>query len=410
MATTRIAILGLMVLLLLPPGLAHAEGITVTGGGVEYFFAQRMTFHVSARSDADIKSVTVVFRAGSRPERQGAATFAPGKTIEAEFVQPLADSALPPFSAVTFWWELSDAAGRKLTTPPQTIEYLDNRFTWQQAAESNVRVRYYAGDAAYARAALSEARSALARTNQELQAPLPSRVEVYLYATLDDLQSALMLTGRDWQGGQARPDLGVVLLAIPPGQEALAQMKRDIPHELTHLLVFQATGAGYVRIPRWLDEGLASANEELARPAYQLALEVALREGRLFSLESLCAPFPADAAEAQLAYAQSQSVVQFIRDRHPDGIRKLLGAYTGGATCSGGVEQALGYTLGALDLTWRASLGPQGPWLALVNSVGAWVLLVIVVSAALLPLAFARRKAQVAGDKPQSSRLPHTVR
>jgi hypothetical protein len=407
---THSLILILIFAILFPPGDAHAEGITVTGGGVEYFFAQRMTFRVSARSDADIKSVMVVFRAGSGPERRGAATFAPNKTIEAEFVQPLANNALPPFSAVTFWWELSDAAGHKLTTPPQAIEYLDNRFTWQEVAESNVRVRYYAGDAAYARTALSEAQSALAHVNKELQAPLPPRVEVYLYATLDDLQSALMLTGRDWQGGQARPDLGVVLLAIPPGQEAPAQMKRDIPHEMTHLLVFQATGIGYARVPRWLDEGLASANEELARPAYQLALEVALREGRLFALESLCAPFPADAAEAQLAYAQSQSVVQFIRDRHPDGIRKLLGAYTGGATCSGGVEQALGYTLGALDLTWRASLGPQGPWLALVNSVGAWVLLVIVVSAALLPLAFARRKARVAGDKPQSSRLPHTAR
>jgi hypothetical protein len=246
---------------------------------------------------------------------------------------------------------------------------------------------------------LSAAQTALARVNQELQAPVPPRVEIYLYATLDDLQSALMLTGRDWQGGQARPDLGVVLLAIPPGQAALAQMKRDIPHELTHLLVFQATGAGYARVPRWLDEGLASANEELAQPAYQLALESAFREGRLIPLETLCAPFSADAAEAQLAYAQSQSVVQLIRNRHPDGIRKLLGAYTGGATCNGGVEQALGYTLGALDLTWRASLGPQGAWLALVNSVGAWVLLAVVVSVALLPLAFARRKPQVTGRR-----------
>jgi hypothetical protein len=399
MTTIRIALFCSILLLLLPPGAAHAEGITVTGVGTEYFFAQRITFRVSARSDADIKSATVVFRAGSGPERRGVATFAPGKTIDATFVQPLTGGALPPFSTVMFWWELSDAAGRKATTPPQAVEYLDNRFTWQQVAESNVRVRYYAGDTAYARAALSAAQTALARVNQELQAPVPPRVEIYLYATLDDLQSALMLTGRDWQGGQARPDLGVVLLAIPPGQAALAQMKRDIPHELTHLLVFQATGAGYARVPRWLDEGLASANEELAQPAYQLALESAFREGRLIPLETLCAPFSADAAEAQLAYAQSQSVVQLIRNRHPDGIRKLLGAYTGGATCNGGVEQALGYTLGALDLTWRASLGPQGAWLALVNSVGAWVLLAVVVSVALLPLAFARRKPQVTGRR-----------
>jgi hypothetical protein len=358
-----------------------------------------MTFYVTASSDADIKLAVVVFRVGSGLEHRGTAAIIPGKTVEATYVQQLVGGVLPPFSTVTFWWELSDAAGRKVATPPRTVEYLDNRFTWQEVTEGILRVRYYAGDTAYARAALDVARSALPRVNQELLAPLPPRVDIYLYAALDDLQSALLLAGRDWQGGQARPDLGVVLAAIPPGQEALAQMKRDIPHELTHLLVFQATGAGYARVPRWLDEGLASANEELAQPAYQLALESAFHEGRLISLETLCAPFSADAGEAQLAYAESLSVAQFIRDRYPEGIRKLLGAYAGGATCSGGVEQALGLTLGALELMWRASLGPQGVWLTLANSIGAWALLAVIVSLALVPLAFVKRKKPVVKRK-----------
>jgi hypothetical protein len=259
-------------------------------------------------------------------------------------------------------------------------------------AEGNVRVWSYADDSGYARSALDEARSALPRVNLELQTQLPPRVDLYLYTALDDLESALLLAGRDWQGGQARPDLGVVLVAIPPGQGALAQMKRDIPHELTHLLVYQATGAGYARVPRWLDEGLASANEELAQPEYQLALESAFRAGQLIPLETLCAPFSSDAGAAQLSYAESQSFIQFIRNNYPDGIRKLLGAYMGGATCGAGVEQALDTTLGALEFRWRASLGPQGAWLALANSVGAWVLLAVVVSVALLPFAFVRRK------------------
>jgi len=109
----------------------------------------------------------------------------------------------------------------------------------------------------------------------------------------------------------------------------------------------------------------------------------------------LCAPFPADAGLAQLAYAQSQSFVQFLRNRDPDAIRRLLGAYAGGATCSGGVEQAMGSTLGALELAWRASLGPQGAWLALIDSVGGWVVIAALVSLALIPLAFVTRKPPV---------------
>jgi hypothetical protein len=381
-----------LALVLLPHGIAHADGITVTANEADYAFAQQMTFHIAAQSDADIKSAVVVFRSGNRPERRAQADFEPGKAIDITHVQRLTGDVLSPFSQVTYWWELSDAAGHKQSTPHQTIEYRDNRFAWQEVAESNVHVLYYLGDVAYAQSALSVARAALVRINEELAAPLPPRVDVYLYASLDDLQSALLLAGRDWQGGQARPDLGVVLVAIPPGQEALVQMKRDIPHELTHLLVYQATGPGYVRVPRWLDEGLASANEELAQPSYQLALEAAFRNKQLIPLETLCAPFPADAGLAQLAYAESQSFVQFLRNRDPDAIRRLLGAYAGGATCSGGVEQAMGSTLGALELAWRASLGPQGAWLALIDSVGGWVVMAILVSLALIPLAFVTRK------------------
>ena len=40
-------------------------------------------------------------------------------------------------------------------------------------------------------------------------------------------------------------------------------MNRYFPHEITHLLVDQAaTPAGYRYVPEWLDEGLATANEQ----------------------------------------------------------------------------------------------------------------------------------------------------
>jgi hypothetical protein len=386
----------LLLALALPVCSVHAQGITVTNASADYFFAQRATFRISAKSDVEIRSAVVVVRLKDRQEARLNASFTAGKTIEAAVDQPLTGGVWPPFSPVTYGWELSDAAGRKLTTPMQSFEYLDNRFAWQDASDGIVRVHTSASDAAYARTALDVARTALPRLNQELQAQLPAHVDLYLYTALDDLQSALLLAGRDWQGGQARPELGVALAAIPPGQGALAQMKRDIPHELTHLLVYQAAGANYAHVPRWLDEGLASANEELAQPAYQLALEAAAREGQLIPLETLCAPFPADAGAAQLAYAQSQSVVQYLRNVYPGGIRKLLTAYAGGATCSGGVEQALGLTLGALDWRWRAAATPQGTFQTLAGSAGAWVLLAVLVSLALLPLAFVRRKTKPA--------------
>jgi hypothetical protein len=194
----------ILALALLPHGVVRADGITVTANDADYAFAQQMTFHIAARSDAEIRSAVVVFRSGNGPEHRGQAAFAPGNTIDITHVQQLTGGVLPPFNQVTFWWELSDAAGHTQSTPHQTIDYRDNRFTWQEAAEGNVHVLTYAGDAAYAQSALSVARAALVRVNGELAAPLPPRVDVYLYASLDDLQSALhcarrFLPTRGWR-------------------------------------------------------------------------------------------------------------------------------------------------------------------------------------------------------------------
>ena len=103
-------------------------------------------------------------------------------------------------------------------------------------------------------------------------------------------------------------------------------------------------------------------------------LEEAHTQGQLLSLEDLCAPFPPDPHVALLAYAQSGSVVQFIRDRYgAEGIRALLKAYANGASCTGGVQEALNVSLSGLETAWRASLEPQAPWRALVEQIGVWV-------------------------------------
>jgi hypothetical protein len=207
--------------------------------------------------------------------------------------------------------------------------------------------------------------------NQELYTQLPPRVDIYLYTALEDLENALLLAGRDWQGGQARPDLGVVLVAIAPGQGALAQMKRGIPHELTHLLVFQATGVGYARVPRWLDEGLASANEELAQPEYQLALR--RLTARASSSWRRCAPFSTDAGMAQLSYAGA-SVVSSSATIIPMGFASCRRFYRR-RDMHRQVARALGTTECSNFDGGRHTAGR----LTLANSVGAWALLAVTV-------------------------------
>jgi hypothetical protein len=185
----------------------------------------------------------------------------------------------------------------------------------------------------------------------------------------------MVLTGRDWVGGQARPELGAVVIAVPPEQGYASRMKRYLPHEITHLLVYQlVTPIGYRYVPEWLDEGLATANERLPTPEYALALEEARKAGQLLSVEELCIPFSPDPRTAMLSYAQSASVVQFIRQRYgADGIRKLLSAYANGASCTSGVEEALEISLDKLESDWRISLEPKARWRMWADQVGVWI-------------------------------------
>jgi hypothetical protein len=88
----------------------------------------------------------------------------------------------------------------------------------------------------------------------------------------------------------------------------------------------------------------------------------------------LCIPFSPDPRIAVLSYAESASVVQFVRQRYgADGIRMLLSAYADGASCTSGVEEALEVSLGKLENDWRISLEPEARWRMWADEVGVWI-------------------------------------
>ena len=214
----------------------------------------------------------------------------------------------------------------------------------------------------------------MTEANSELRAPIPASIDLYLYDSHYNLEAAMVLTGREWVSGQAHPELGAIVVAIPGEAGYTSRMKRFIPHEITHLLVYQdVTPTGCRYVPEWLDEGLATANEQLPTPEYTLALEEALAQGQLLPLKDLCVPFSPDSHTAFLSYAQSGSVVQFIRDQYgAQGIRALLDAYANGASCASGVQDALHISLSKLESTWRTNLKPQARWRTLAKQIGVW--------------------------------------
>ncbi|HEY73935.1 MAG TPA: hypothetical protein G4N99_11745 [Thermoflexia bacterium] len=365
--------------LLLAPLTASAEGISVIESKAEHSFAQQITFTLRATSDAEITAVYLFFRATGDDQTKSVPIedFEPGREISASYTNDMRRFPLPPFATVNFWWQIEDSAGNQLTTEPQQTEYTDNRFRWEQISDGDITVHWVEehGDPAFGQAALDVARASVEEANAELHAPTLEPIAIYIYDAQHNLDAAMLLTGREWVVGQAHPELGVVIVAIPYEDGYTSRMARYIPHEITHLLVYQTvTPAGYKYVPEWLDEGLAMSNERLPTPEFTLTLDEARAAGQLLPLESLCVPFPPDSHATFLAYAQSGSVVRFIRERYGAAkIRALLAAYANGASCTSGVQDALNVSLGGLETAWRASLEPQAPWRAWADQIGVWV-------------------------------------
>jgi hypothetical protein len=364
---------------LLVPIAASAGGISVIRNSVEHSFAQHVTFTLEAKSDAEISQVYLFFRAtyDEETEKKRLALEEPSREISLTYIRDVRQYPLPPFADIIFWWQIEDAAGNQLKTAPEQFKYVDNRFQWEQLDTGGITVHWVdgRGDPAFAQTALDIAQATVKDVRAELRAPVPDPLDIFIYDSARNLEAAMMLTGRDWVGGQARPELGVVVVAVPPEQGYSSRMKRYLPHEITHLMIYElVTPEGYKHVPDWLNEGLATTHEQLPTPEYALALEEARDMGQLLSLEELCVPFSPDPRTALLSYAQSASVVTFIREKYgAESVRQLLSAYADGASCTSGVEEALDVSFNKLESNWRISLEPEAEWQAVVDQVGVWV-------------------------------------
>ncbi|HEX5501217.1 MAG TPA: peptidase MA family metallohydrolase, partial [Thermomicrobiales bacterium] len=140
-----------------------------------------------------------------------------------------------------------------------------------------------------------------------------------------------------------------------------AEVRRVIPHEMSHQLLYQATDNPYGGPPHWLDEGLAVYNQETPDGEFGTMLRQAVRDGALIPVRALNSNFPLDPDQALLSYAESLSVVQFIVKTYGDAkLGRLLTSFKDELSYDEALQAALGVDTDGLDRAWKASLGYQG--------------------------------------------------
>ncbi len=375
-----VAILLMVVSISLNAQPAHGqEGIVVENPGVTVDFGRSITFTAKIKSSIPIKQASLIFR-GVSEEVTRVETLQVAEDGAVNFYYDASLNVFPPFSSIVYWFQATLTNDQTYTSEPINFSYNDNRFPWRELTQANVTIHWYAGDDAFGAAALDAAGAGLLAMREFIPVSLTEPIHIYIYSNEPDLQNTLLLGGQEWAGGHTDPELGVVLVAIAPGTGQSVEMETKIPHELTHVMMYRALGAKYASQKIWLLEGIASMMELYPNPEYARALDIASGNDSLLAFADLCESFPADAGNAFLAYAQSQSFVTYIRDTYgTSGLTRLMNAYGDGFNCELGATNALGTPLSQLDTRWRESVLGQNVTGVAARNLLPFVLLMVLV-------------------------------
>ena len=398
-----------IVLLFVLEGLGNAtpvsagQPIQVEANTHSLAFGQEVRFHLQVQAQDPIRSVVLAYRTSDNPGTTvETMAFEQSSAVTVEFVHQVKERYIRPFAQITYWWTIDSIADARLSTEPQTFAYADNRFDWQTLSQSVVTIHWYQGNIKIAQKALDAANAGLDRARQDIDVNATRQpIDVYLYANADDMQAALPAGTATATEALTLYETSVILVASGLEEADIPTLQRILPHEVTHALIHEATPSDFDNVPMWLSEGLATSVQYAFSPDpdAELLMKEAARDDALIPLDTLCAAFPQSLARARLAYAESASVISYIRDRYGRrALRDLVSAYGDGATCEGGAQRVLSLSLDRLQAQWSQSLVPQSGWRLFWKESGAWLILLALSS--LIPLLFViPRRTRIAHSK-----------
>ena len=368
---------------------------------VTHTLGEQISIKTQIQSEIPIQEVWVFIQPENGAEiNADQADFDPSG--EVTYTRDLTQYPLRVFTSISIWLELELENGETFSSDPHTYLYDDNRFDWQSLKMDEFQIYWYEGDAGLGQIMLDAAYAGLERIQSQIIVPQPEGVSIYAYASAMELQDILLFSGQSaaWVAGHADPDLGVIVVSLPPGPDQTLEIQRQIPHELTHILLYQKLGAGYDSLPQWLNEGLASTAELFPNPDYQVLLDKAYERGSLIPIADLSYRFPMDAANFQLSYAESTAFTRYLQQTYGQAaMEDLIQVYADGAGCEQGAEAALEIPFSELEADWRRAMFNENATLNALMEFAPWILMLMAVLAAPVGLMIVGARRRVEGGE-----------
>ena len=351
----------LLVIFLLPAGQVLAgPRPDVKNDQVVFSFPETATFTATLSSTSEITSVILEY--GNEQQTCGEVIakafplFAPASSVDVEWTWDMRQSgSLPPGASIWWRWRYTDASGAEFVSDKRTATWLDDIHNWQTVSGSGLRLHYYGKDAAFAQAMLEAGIEGLRRNREQTGLLADGVVDIYIYPNYTDMQDAVLYEP-SWTGGQAYSDFNIVIMGLSDFDEEWN--RKTVIHELTHVLVGAFTFSCIGTLPGWIEEGLAMFSEGGLDPGMQSMLDQSIRTDSLISLRSLNGGFSELPDKANLSYAQSYSVINFLIDTHgQEEMMNLLIALRDAKPIDEALIEVYGFDTDGLEDAWRKSIG-----------------------------------------------------
>ena len=351
---------------------AQAEA-TFETAPIENGYPKNLTFKLTATSTVEIKDVTLAYKlvgrnssALGKPE-PGAFT-AGTKVTTTVIVDTNPNTNWIPVGNELLWhWELTLADGMTASSKEESYLYLPSGKDWK-SAKNDVAVVYYTGQ-----------RDNLANTFlQAMQTIYEKHGRGLLKTDLERKPVKLLLLGDSKEINDASPSKGstfdnsrtVVTCGFRPGSAndiifaaiscGVGDPADTVRHEFGHILNAAAGEGTLVKLPLWLDEGLAVYAQE-KQDDYSAAFDAASRRQKLIPFRDMATPV-SDQNQVILQYGESYRMVKYLIDKFGQAkLIAMLAATKKDTRFDVALKNTYGFDLDGFEKEFTASLGGAQP-------------------------------------------------
>ena len=327
-------------------------------------FPKSLLFDIEAKSDVKITQIALIAQVdGVATSSRQIPEFTADTQVKTTYTWDLARGYMPPGVSGEYWWTVQDSAGNQLQTPKQRFQVDDPAYKWQKASNNQLAVYWYLGGESFGKALFDRGIEAMKFLQQDTGVAVEKQIQIYIYGNRNDFFKALEPGANEWTGGRAFPDYNIIMINVEPSN--LEWGKAATTHELTHQIIHQKISGplGDLSMPKWMDEGLAMYYETYPGKLdsqFSGPLSRAISNDSLATLRVLSGAFPSDSSAANLAYAESYSVIDFMfRKFGKDKMAQLLQTVKQGGAYDDTLKKVFNMDMDTLENEWRKDIGAK---------------------------------------------------